>query len=170
MDSAKTIPDTEIMKKIEEYMRIAIEEAETAKQKGENPYGAVLLDPEYRFCHKAHSRSVELCDPTAHAEVQVIREYCREQQKVYLEDYVLVCSGEPCVMCSGAIKWAKIGQIYYSVPQSEINRISGGKAKPSCESLINSGASRKLIIGNVLLEEGLKVFDGFRFVPQDRKK
>ena len=82
MDGVQTIPDTEIMKKIEEYMRIAIEEAETAKRNGENPYGAVLLDPEYRFCHKAHSRSIELCDPTAHAEVQVIREYCREQQKV----------------------------------------------------------------------------------------
>ena len=79
MDSVKKIPDTEIMKKIEEYMRIAIEEAETAKRNGENPYGAVLLDPEYHFCHKAHSRSIELCDPTAHAEVQVIREYCREQ-------------------------------------------------------------------------------------------
>ena len=170
MDGVQTIPDTEIMKKIEEYMGIAIEEAETAKRNGENPYGAVLLDPEYRFCHKAHSRSIELCDPTAHAEVQVIREYCREQQKVYLEDYILVCSGEPCVMCSGAIKWARIGQIYYSVPQSEINRISGGKPKPSCESLINSGASRKLIVGNVLPEEGLKVFEGFQFIPQDRKK
>ncbi len=170
MNSIQTISDPGIRNSIEEAMRIAIEEAEIAKQEGENPYGAVLLDPEYRFCHKSHSRSIARCDPTAHAEVQVIREYCQMHHRIYLEDYVLVCSGEPCVMCSGAIKWAKIGQIFYSVPQSEINRISGGKEKPSCESLINSGASQKLIVGKVLLDEGLKVFDGFRFTPQDRVK
>ena len=54
---------------IEKYMRIAIEEAKIAKSKGENPFGAVLLDSEYNFCHKAHSRSIELAEPTAHAEV-----------------------------------------------------------------------------------------------------
>ena len=88
---------------------------------------------------------------------------------VYLENYILVCSAEPCVMCSGAIKWAKIGQIFYSVPQSEINRISGGRPKPSCESLINSGTSQKLIVGKILLDEGLKVFEGYRFTPQDQR-
>lgn len=73
-------------------------------------------------------------------------------------------------MCSGAIKWAKIEQIYYSVPQSEINKISGGKTKPSCESLINTGVSQKHIVGNVLLNEGLKVFTDFQFTPQDQYK
>ena len=48
---------------IEKYMRIAIEEAIVAKEKGENPFGAVLLNPNYEFCHKAHSRSIELSTP-----------------------------------------------------------------------------------------------------------
>ena len=155
---------------IEKYMRIAIEEAKIAKSKGENPFGAVLLDSEYNFCHKAHSRSIELADPTAHAEVLVIREYCQKYKKVYLKDYILICSGEPCIMCSGAIKWAKIQQIYYSVPQSEINKASGGKIKPSCESLINTGTTQKHIVGNVLIKEGLKVFENFEFIPQDARK
>lgn len=73
-------------------------------------------------------------------------------------------------MCSGAIKWAKIGQIYYSVPQEELNKISGGKKKPSCESLINSGFSQKHIVGNILLNEGLKVYDDFKFTSQDERK
>ncbi len=168
MDSTQMMSNSEIRLPIENAMRMAFEEAETAKREGENPYGAVLLDPEYHFCHKAHSRSIERSDPTAHAEIQVIREFCQLQKRVYLENYILVCSAEPCVMCSGAIKWAKIGQIFYSVPQSEINKISGGKLKPSCESLINSGASQRLIVGKILLEEGLKVFEGFQFTPQDK--
>ena len=154
---------------IEKYMRIAIEEAKLAKEKGENPFGAVLLDKEYNFCHKAHSRSIELSDPTAHAEVLVIREYCEKIKAVYLKDYILICSGEPCIMCSGAIKWAKIGQIYYSVPQSEINRASGGKLKPSCESLINSGNSQKYIGKKILFDEGIKVFEDYEFIPQNKR-
>lgn len=167
---SKTDNIKEVNKIIEKYMRIAIEEAQIAKNNGENPFGAVLLDPEYNFCYKAHTRSVELSDPTAHAEVLVIREYCQEYKKVYLKDYIIICSGEPCVMCSGAIKWAKIQQIYYSVPQSEINKSSGGKIKPSCESLINTGTSQRHIVGNILLNEGLKVFNDFEFILQDKHK
>lgn len=160
----------DVNKIIEKYMRIAIKEAEIAKKNGENPFGAVLLDPEYNFCHKAHTRSIELSDPTAHAEVLVMSEYCQKIKKVYLKDYILITSTEPCIMCSGAIKWAKIGQIYYSVPQTELNKISGGKQKPSCESLINTGLSQKHIVGNILLNEGIKVYDDFKFIPQDARK
>jgi hypothetical protein len=74
------------------------------------------------------------------------------------------------VINSGAIRWAKLGKIYYSVPQSVINKTSGGKLKPSCESLINCGFSQKEIIGNILFEEGIKVFDCFDFTPQDERK
>jgi len=65
---------------IEKYMRVAIAEAFIARAAGENPFGAVLLEPEGNFCHKAHSRSIELNDPTAHAEILAIREYCAEKK------------------------------------------------------------------------------------------
>ncbi len=77
MDGIRIISDWGIRKSIEDAMRIAIEEAWAARREGENPYGAVLLDPEYRFCHKAHSGSIAQSDPTAHAEIRVIREFCR---------------------------------------------------------------------------------------------
>ena len=73
-------------------------------------------------------------------------------------------------MCSGAIHWAKIQNIYYSVPQEKLNEISGSKKKPSCDSLINTGYNKKNIVGNILLEEGLKVFDNYEFTPQDDRK
>ena len=157
------ISKNEIDQIIEKNMKVAFEEAEIAKRNGENPFGAVLLDPEYNFCHKNHSRSVELCDPTAHAETLVIREYCQQHKKQNLKDYILISSGEPCVMCSGAIKWAKIQQIYFSAPQKIINKLSGGRRKPSCERLINSGYSKKHIVGKVLLNEGIKVLESHKF-------
>ena len=72
-----------INKIIEKYMKIAIEEAEKSKENGENPFGAVLLDPEYNFCHKSQTRCIELSDPTAHAETLVIREYCKKTYGEY---------------------------------------------------------------------------------------
>lgn len=167
MDNKELINRNEI---IEKYMRIAFEEAEASKKNGENPFGAVLLDPEYNFCHKSQTKCIELSDPTAHAETLVIREYCKKIKSIYLKDYILVCSGEPCILCSGAIKWAKIGQIYYSVPQEFINKLSGGKLKPSCESLINTGTYQKHIVGKILLNEGMNIFNDFEFIPQDVRK
>ena len=155
---------------IKKYMLMAIEEAMKSKEIGENPFGAVLLDPEYHFCHKSQTRCIELSDPTAHAEILVIREYCQKIKSVYLKDYILICSGEPCLLCSGAIRWSKIGKVYYSVPQEIINSTSGGKRKLSCESLINCGSSKKEIYGGILLEEGLKVFDNYTFISQDERK
>lgn len=155
---------------IEKYMKIAIDEAMIAREEGENPFGAVLLDSNNNFCLKVHSQSIKLCDPTAHAEVLAIRNYCKDKNMVYLKNYTLICSAEPCVMCSGAIHWSKIQNIYYSVPQEKLNEISGGKKKPSCDSLINTGHSKKNIVGNILLEEGLKVFENYEFIPQDERK
>lgn len=155
---------------LEEYMRIAIQEAQAAKIEGENPFGAVLLDPENRFCHKAHTVSIQTSDPTAHAEVEVIREYCRNTKKVYLKGYTLICSAEPCIMCSGAIKWSKIENVFYSVSQADINRISGGRPKPSCESLINTGAGQIHIEGGILYDEGIQVFSQYQFIPLDTNR
>lgn len=156
--------------KIVESMRLAIGQAEIAKSKGENPFGAVLLDSRYNICHVACSRSIEYCDPSAHAEILVIREYCQKNRLVYLRNYKIVCSGEPCVMCSGAIKWAKIDEVYFSVSQEYINKISGGKPKPTCESMINTGNKNIKIQGGILFDEGFKVFNGYSFIPQDGMK
>ena len=97
---------------IEKYMRIAIEEAKLAKEKGENPFGAVLLDKEYNFCHKAHSRSIELSDPTAHAEMIAIREAAKTLGGWRLLGCSMYVTCEPCSMCAGAMVWARLEKVY----------------------------------------------------------
>ncbi len=152
--------------KYDEIIKTAIQEAWAARDNGEDPFGAVLIDSDFNICHMSHSKCVEMSDPTAHAEMSLIREFCQQAGIVYLHDYEIVCSGEPCVMCSGAIKWAKLKKVIYSVPQSFIQGISGGRVKPSCENVVNSGKRRIGVIGNVLYEDGIKVFDNFTFKPK----
>lgn len=155
-------------RKILEAMRLAIQEAFHARASGEDPFGAVLLDTQNSICHSAHSQCRQLSDPTAHAEMVLIREYCQKNKLVYLKGYTIVCSGEPCVMCSGAIKWAKISRIIYSVPQTYIQEISGGKRKPTCESIVNTGKTKIEVRGNVLFEEGREVLKDYIFIPKDQ--
>jgi tRNA(Arg) A34 adenosine deaminase TadA len=61
-------------------------------------------------------------DPTAHAELVVISEYCRQQRILDLDGYTLYSSAEPCVLCAGAIKWAHISRVVFSVTQAMLHR------------------------------------------------
>ena len=153
--------------KYDEIMKIAIQEACTARENGEEPFGAVLIDSDFNVCHRSHSKCVEMSDPTAHAELSLIREFCQKMGVEYLHDYEIVCSSEPCVMCSGAIRWAKLRKVIYSVPQSFIQSISQGSTKPSCESIVNTGKRKTEVIGNVLYQDGIKVFEKFAFKFKD---
>jgi len=149
----------------EEFIRVANDLAKQARIAGEHPFGAVLVY-QNKIVHKAHDRCIELCDPTAHAELHVIREYCQLANKMSLQDYVLYCSTEPCVMCSGAIHWAHISRVVFSVSQQMLQHKSSGTLKPSAKSLINIGKRVTEVVGPVLPDEGLAIFEGYTFTSK----
>jgi tRNA(Arg) A34 adenosine deaminase TadA len=149
----------------ERFLRMAIDLARQARQGGADPFGAVLV-LDGVVMHQACDRSVECSDPTFHAELGLISEYCRVQQIFSLEGYTLYSSVEPCAMCAGAIHWARISRVVYSVSQAMLQRISGGRPKVGCESIINSGRRQIEIVGPLLPEEGMAVFDDYSFVPK----
>lgn len=155
--------DHDIMILNDEYfLRQAILEAYAAREQGGDPMGAVLVY-EGKIVHRQREQSIMQSDPTAHAELMLMSTYCREHQLFSLEGYSLYTSTEPCVMCSGAIHWARISRVVFSVSQTMLQQLSGGKPKPSCESIISVGRRKVEIVGPLIPEEGLKVFDGFAF-------
>jgi tRNA(Arg) A34 adenosine deaminase TadA len=83
-----------------------------------------------------------------------------------LKDHVLNCSAEPCVMCSGAIHWAQLSRVVFSVSQQMLQQKSKGKSKPSASSLINIGNWLTEVVGPVLPDEGLAVFEGYTFTSK----
>lgn len=144
------------------YIRLTHQLARESAKKGFDAFGALLvLDDEIK------ATSIDKCiaysDPTAHAELVLISEYCRENKLIDLEGYTLYTHVEPCVMCSGAIHWAKISRVVFSVSQEMLQGVSGGKKKPTCEELINTGNKKTEIIGPILAEEGMRVFRDFPF-------
>jgi tRNA(adenine34) deaminase len=107
--------------------------------------------------------SVEQSDPTAHAELTVIRDYCQSKQQFVLSGYTLYASAEPCLMCSGAIRWSGITRVVYSVSQQRVQELSGARPTASYLPLVNAVYQRVEIVGPLLEKEGLRVFEGYQF-------
>ena len=100
---------------LERWMRLALEEAAAAPNHGDVPVGAVLVDPNGEVVASDHNRRELLADPTAHAEMLVLREAAGGGDW-RLNDHTLVVTLEPCPMCAGAAQQARIGRIVYGAP------------------------------------------------------
>ncbi|MFN3396643.1 MAG: tRNA adenosine(34) deaminase TadA [Thermodesulfovibrionales bacterium] len=119
----------------EYFMRLAIKEAGLAFSEGEVPVGAVLVGKDGRIISLAHNKRESLSDPTAHAEIIVLREGAEATGNWRLTDTTLYVTKEPCVMCAGAIVNSRIKKVVYGCLDPK-----GGGA----ESLYNILSDRRL--------------------------
>ncbi len=92
--------------------------AEGVERQEGGPFGAVVVR-EGRVIARAWNRVVRDLDPTAHAEVNAIREACRALGRFHLEDCDLVTSCEPCPMCLGAIYWARLRSVTFAAGRDD---------------------------------------------------
>jgi tRNA(adenine34) deaminase len=94
-------------------MLLALAEAEAAVGKGEVPVGAVLVDNEGRVLAAAGNRVEADCDPTAHAEMLVLRAGAAQLSAKHLAECDLYVTLEPCAMCAAAIALARLRRLYF---------------------------------------------------------
>ncbi|WP_244982914.1 nucleoside deaminase [Comamonas aquatica] len=107
------------------YLRQAIELSRTARQRGNRPFGSVIVAPDGTVLGAGWNSNGESGDCTAHAEVQAIREACQRHDRTALEQATLYASGEPCVMCAGAIFWANIRRVVYGIDDQRLRVFRG---------------------------------------------
>ncbi|MFO1152476.1 MAG: nucleoside deaminase [Rhodospirillales bacterium] len=116
-------------------MDAALAEARAAAERGEVPVGAVLVDAAGRVLARAGNRVEELADPTAHAEMLVLREAGRLLGRPRLTDCDLWVTLEPCPMCAAAIGFARIRRVYFGAYDLKGGGIEHGPrifAQPTC--------------------------------------
>ena len=94
-----------------EFMRQAIRLANESVERGGGPFGAVIVKDGEIVAGSSNSVTIDN-DPTAHAEVNTIREACRKLRTFDLSGCTIYTSCEPCPMCLGAIYWARISKIF----------------------------------------------------------
>ncbi|WP_417685901.1 nucleoside deaminase [Roseibium sp.] len=115
-------------------MAEAVHQAELAAQRGEVPVGAVLVR-DGRIIARNGNRTLELNDPTAHAEVLVIRDACNLAQSQRLPDCDLYVTLEPCPMCAAAISFARIRRLYFGAGDAKGGAVEHGTrffTQPTC--------------------------------------
>jgi tRNA(Arg) A34 adenosine deaminase TadA len=117
------------------FMNLALEEARTAAARGEVPIGAVLVDGDGNVLAQAGNRSEERSDPTAHAEMEVIRQACAARGEQRLPDCALYVTLEPCPMCATTISFARLARLYYGAADSKGGGVEHGPRifhQPTC--------------------------------------
>lgn len=151
------------MKKTDVYfMRYAIALATKSREAGNEPFGAILVKDNAIVMEGKNSIHT-LSDPTRHAELSLISDYCQKYQTDNLSDLTLYSSCEPCVMCSGAMVWSQLGKLVYSVTHDQLAEIAGSNIMIGSEEVFKKSPHRPRVVTQLLNEEGLSVFDNFTF-------
>ncbi|MFT8789740.1 MAG: nucleoside deaminase [Komagataeibacter saccharivorans] len=141
------------------FMDIAMEEAQAAALRGEVPVGAALSGPDGQLLARAGNRVEEWHDPSAHAEMQVMRAATAQRSGRRLADCVLYVTLEPCPMCAAAATHFRVGRIVFGAYDPK-----GGGVEHGPRVFSHSGClHRPEIVGGVREREtGRMLQDFFR--------
>jgi tRNA(adenine34) deaminase len=114
------------------FINAALDEAKIAFEENEVPVGAVIVK-DGQIIARAHNQNIALFDPTAHAEILVIRSAAQNLSQKILADCDLYVTLEPCLMCAAAISTSRIRRLYYCVGDEKYGAYETGeffKSKP----------------------------------------
>jgi tRNA(Arg) A34 adenosine deaminase TadA len=119
----------------DEAIALAFQEAQAAALRGEVPVGAVLLSAEGQLLAADGNRIVERRDPTAHAELLVLREAAQKLDNERLLGTTLYATLEPCAMCAGALSLARVGRVVFAAEDPKGGAVLHGPKffeQPTC--------------------------------------
>ena len=135
------------------FMEVALEEA----KKGDFPYGAVIVKDK-KIIAKGHNTVTRDSDPSAHAEINVIRSLTNEIKNSCLEGYIIYTTGEPCPMCATACVWTGVSEIVFGASIKDLISINQSQIDISCEEIIAKGFRNIKVTKGVLKKECLELF------------
>ncbi|MCW3092112.1 MAG: nucleoside deaminase [Ferruginibacter sp.] len=124
----------------EHYMRQALREAQRAYDEGEVPVGAILVMNE-RIIARGYNQVEKLTDSTAHAEMIALTAAFNFLGSKYLPEAILYVTIQPCLMCSGALYWSKIGRVVYGAEDEKngYKRVAGDHSPFHPKTMVTSG-------------------------------
>ncbi len=144
-----------------DFIRLAIQAAWQGVERGEMPFGACIVT-RGQVVSVAHNSAKANIDATAHAEVQAIREASRRSKTLELPGCVIYSTCEPCPMCFTACVWAKVSRIVYACRIEDAERAGIRQVPISSVRMNQLGQSGIELVGDVLREESLKLFEAWR--------
>lgn len=148
------------------HLRRAVELASAARQGGNHPFGALVVLADGTVIDAMNS-VVSDGDPTAHAEMNVVRRASTSLSFEQLSTATLFSSTEPCAMCAGAIYWSGISRVVFALAATELDAIvnAEGSSEPTldlpCAEVLARGGRRIDVVGPVETLGAAEVHVGF---------
>jgi tRNA(Arg) A34 adenosine deaminase TadA len=149
----------------ESYMREAIALSASAMDKGNEPFGAVLVNRDGVVLLRVENTVTTGHDRTNHAEMNLVKEAMQQYEPTDLYDCTLYTSTEPCAMCAGALYWSGVGRVVYGCSSRRLGEIAGEGLEISCREIFERGARAVEVIGPVLEDEAAAVH--LRYWPSE---
>jgi len=109
------------------WMQQALAQAQIAAERDEVPVGAVLVDAAGELIAAGHNQPISACDPSAHAEIVVLRAAAQKLGNYRLPDTTLYVTLEPCTMCVGALVHARVGRLVYGAAEPKTGAIESAQ-------------------------------------------
>ena len=160
--SPKTLPaEVTLEARDARYLRQAIVWAQTARERGNRPFGAVVIDQAGKVLTEAYNCGSEKGDLTGHAETTAVRQLGLRFGRETLQHATLYSSAEPCVMCAGAIFWSGIGRVVFGIDAERLRIFRGDVTEQkdvqlSCRDVFKASPHPIECIGPALIEESTK--------------
>jgi tRNA(Arg) A34 adenosine deaminase TadA len=150
----------------EDHLLRAIALARQSREKGNHPFGSLLVDPSGGILLEAENTVVTGRDLTGHAELNLVRAASMQLAVEALQGSTLYTSTEPCAMCSGAIYWSDIGRVVYALGSETLTamleNVEGTSTLAlSCREVFARGSRSIDVSGPHLMEEAMAVHEGF---------
>lgn len=150
------------------YLDIAIEVSKRAKENGNTPFGAILVDKDGNILMEQENIEITENICTGHAETSLVARASQKYSKEFLWHCTLYTTAEPCAMCAGAIYWANIGRVVYAMTEGRLLELTGSNEQnPTfdlpCKDVFARGQKEITVIGPFppLEEKAAEIHVGF---------
>ncbi len=148
------------MREDEKYIRRAIDLARQARDRGNNPFGALLV-AQGEIILEAENTVLSKNNPIHHAEMNLVQLAWHKLPAEVIQSAALFSSTEPCPMCTGAIYWSGIRRVVFSFSALEFGKLVNDRFCVPCTTLFDKADKKTEVIGPILAELGREVHEGF---------
>lgn len=151
--------------KHEDYVRRALAVARRSRERGNHPFGAILVGPDGAVLLESEN-AADSGDRTGHAERTLMSRASVAYPPRFLAGCTLYASAEPCAMCAGSAYWTGVGRVVYGLSEKALGALIGPHPENltldlPCRTVLGAGQRRIEVIGPLLEEESRAVHDGF---------
>lgn len=144
----------------ERFMLLAIEEAKKAKERGDWPFGSVIIKDGV-VVGRGHTLDKTGGDVTDHAEVVALRDACKNLKTNDLNGCTIYCSNEPCLMCAAAIFQAYIGEVVIGASRDDLSRLLRPR-KLRIEDLVDDTGHMVKVVRGILKDQVIALFSDIK--------